>query len=263
MAKDSVVSINHLNCKAGNRYLLKDINWQINKGENWILFGRNGCGKTTLLSMIAGFKANLEGDVCVFGEEYTEKNWQNLRSRIAWISSSFFDRYYTAESVLQIVLSGKFATLGIGYNVCDKDICKAQHILARMHMQDFIDRPYYMLSKGERQNVLIARALMNEAELFLLDEPCSGLDVAARDRMLRYIRTLARRKDCTLVYVTHYAEEILEEFEQALFLRQGRVYARGKRKELMNSKNLSIFLETPGDSIWIDGRLQLKFTEER
>lgn len=260
---EHIVSVQHLSCKVGNRYLLKDINWQIKRGDNWILFGLNGCGKTTLLSVIAGYKASLQGEVAVFGEHYTEENWQALRRRIAWISSSFFDRYYTSESVLQIVLSGKFATFGLGQGVTDGDVIRAQAILAELHMQAFIDRPYYMLSKGERQNVLIARALMNDAELFLLDEPCSGLDVAARDRMIWYVRKLAQREDITLVYVTHYAEEIPEEFEHVLFMSQGRVYAKGSARELLSSQKLSTFLGENVESTWMEGRLHLKFTGER
>lgn len=80
---EHIVSVQHLSCKVGNRYLLKDINWQIKRGDNWILFGLNGCGKTTLLSVIAGYKASLQGEVAVFGEHYTEENWQALRRRIA------------------------------------------------------------------------------------------------------------------------------------------------------------------------------------
>lgn len=110
---EHIVSVQHLSCKAGNRYLLKDINWQIKRGDNWILFGLNGCGKTTLLSVIAGYKASLQGEVAVFGEHYTEENWQALRRRIAWISSSFLIgtipvnqccRLFYLENLLLLVL---------------------------------------------------------------------------------------------------------------------------------------------------------------
>lgn len=259
MTEQNVVAIEHLDYKAGNRYLLKDITWHIDEGENWLLFGLNGCGKTTLLSIIAGYKAAMSGSVRVFGKAYDD-HWQMLRKQTAWISSSFFDRYYTCESVLQIVLSGKSATFGLDTDIQDADIQKAQQLLDALHMTSFIDRPYHMLSKGERQNVLIARAMMNEASLFLLDEPCSGLDVVARERMLQIICSLAERKDVTIIYVTHYAEEIPRLFSHALFLRDGRIYAKGETKQLFSSTYLSALLEAKVESFWIGDKLQLKFS---
>lgn len=259
MDTQKVIQIENLNLKIGNKFLLKDINWEICQGENWILFGQNGCGKTTLLSIIAGYSTCLDGNVTLFGETSNETNWLNIRKRIAWISSSFFDKHYTNESVLQIVLSGKDTTLGIGYNINDGDIEKALLLLDQFKLKRYKDRPYRLLSKGERQNVLIARALMNDAQLYILDEPCSGLDVNARDRMIHYIRRLADNKQITLIYVTHYAEEIPNEFDHVLLMRKGRIYSKGDAKELLGSDSLSAFLESPLESFWTNSRLHLKF----
>ncbi len=259
MATQKVIQIENLNLKIGNKFLLKDINWEICQGENWILFGQNGCGKTTLLSIIAGYSTCLDGNVTLFGEASNETNWLNIRKRIAWISSSFFDKHYTNESVLQIVLSGKDTTLGIGYNINDSDIEKALLLLDQFKLRRYKDRPYCLLSKGERQNVLIARALMNDAQLYILDEPCSGLDVNARDRMIHYIRRLANNKQITLIYVTHYAEEIPNEFDHILLMRNGRIYAKGNAKKLLSSDSLSAFLESPLESFWSNNKLHLNF----
>lgn len=104
-----VIDLKNLSCQAGYQYLLRDINWQVGCGEQWVVFGQNGCGKTTLLSIVAGYKGYSSGELKIFGEEYTAENILRLRKRIGWISSSFFDKYYTTETVLDIVLSGFLA----------------------------------------------------------------------------------------------------------------------------------------------------------
>ncbi len=259
MDTEVIVDVRNLNYKSGNRYLLKNINWQIKRGENWILFGLNGCGKTTLLSIVAGYKGFLDGSVQVFGETYTDRNILQQRNRIAWISSSFFDRYYSSESVLHIVLSGLSGTFGLPHTVTAEDVQKAKKLLNALQIGQYCNYPYNRLSKGERQNVLIARALMYAAELFILDEPCSGLDVNARDRMLHYIRSLAKNPAVTVIYVTHYAEEISEEFEHTVLMRNGRIVQKGSTAELFSSASMQAFLDSDVACSWQNGRLHMQF----
>lgn len=265
MTEDVIVNVQKLNYKSGKRYLLKNINWQINRGENWILFGLNGCGKTTLLSIIAGYKGFLDGTVQVFGESYAENNILLHRNKIAWISSSFFDRHYSSESVLNIVLSGLSGTFGLQNGITAQDVQKAKKLLKALRIEQYCNFSYNRLSKGERQNVLIARALMHDAELFILDEPCSGLDVNARDKMLRYIRSLVKNPNITVIYVTHYAEEIGEEFEHAVLMRNGRIVKKGSTFELFSSASMKEFLECDVQCTWQNERLHMLFedSEER
>ena len=159
---DNIIAVKDLCIQAGNRYLLRNINWEVKEGEQWVVFGLNGSGKTTLLSVIAGFKEPTSGEVKVFGEPYSNDNLLSSRRRIGWVSSSFFDKYYTRESALNIVLSGLSGTLGIDRCVTDEDVLKAKALLAEWHFGDRIDMPFSVLSKGERQNILIARALIAE-----------------------------------------------------------------------------------------------------
>ena len=105
-----IVETKHLNCKVGQKYLLQDITWRVQKGERWVVFGMNGCGKTTLLSIIAGFRQFTSGDVSVFGAPISDENILDIRRKIGWVSASYFDKYYTKESVMDIVLSGKYGT---------------------------------------------------------------------------------------------------------------------------------------------------------
>ena len=154
----TIIEAKGLCCKIGSRYLLKDIDWQIEKGQHWVVFGENGSGKTTLLSIIAGFNAQTHGSLKVFGQEYGPENILDFRRKIGFISSSFFDKALSRESALDIVLSGKFGTLSTGYGVRDQDVKKAKTLLGELRLRDKVNRPFDLLSKGERQNVLIARA---------------------------------------------------------------------------------------------------------
>ena len=116
-----IITVENLCCKSGRRHLLKDINWTVNAGEHWLIFGMNGCGKTTLLSCIAGFKPITSGTITVLGKQYDKENIFSLRKKVGWVSSSFFDHYYRNELPLQIVLSGLFGTFGTDGIVCSKE----------------------------------------------------------------------------------------------------------------------------------------------
>ena len=196
---ETVIRAEKLCCQAGHRYLLRDVNWEVKKRQHWVVFGMNGCGKTTLLSIVAGFKLHTQGRLEVLGEIYGTDNVLSLRKRIGWVSSSFFDKYYNEESSLQIVLSGLFGTFGPSYEVTDEQVVLAKELLIRLGLGDKIDRPFNMMSKGERQNVLIARALIAKPDILLLDEPGTGLDVFAREAMLSTVRELADETDVTVI----------------------------------------------------------------
>lgn len=242
--EELVIDTEKLSLKAGHRYLLNDINWQVKRGEHWIVFGMNGCGKTTLLSILAGFKQATRGNVRILGEAYAADNVLALRKRIGWVSSSFFDQIYSRESALDIVLSGKFGTVGLAMDIGDSDIKKAKLLLKELHLDGKIYRPFHLMSKGERQNVLIARALMGEPEILMLDEPCTGLDIGAREYLLSTVKDLAANSRMTIIYVTHHTDEIMPDvFPKTLLLKDGRAYQKGLTEDLFTSAVLSGFLE--------------------
>ena len=243
--KQTVIKVENLCCKSGNRYLIHNINWEVKQGDHWIVFGMNGCGKTTLLSIIAGFHAKTSGHVEVFGESYTDENILKHRSKIGWVSSSFFDKYLSWESALNIVLSGKFGTLSVDFDVTDEDVVLAKKILTELRLGEKINQPFCLMSKGERQCVLIARALIAKPEILILDEPGTGLDVFAREYVMRTIDALAVKTDLTIIYVTHYPEEMLPSFDQAMLLREGRIFAKGKTEEVFTTETISDFMRYP------------------
>ncbi len=259
-----IIRVENLSCQSGNRYLLRDINWQVQQGEQWVVFGLNGSGKTTLLSIIAGYKMPTAGKVEVFGQAYQQDNILSIRKRIGWVSSSYFDKYYTKESALTIVLSGLCGTLGIDSTIQADDFVKAKNLLKEWNLDKKFDLPFSMLSKGERQNVLIARALISSPEILVLDEPGTGLDVLAREQLLRKISHLAEDSNLTIIYVTHYPEEILPIFEHCIVLQQGKIIDRGKLTEVMTSERLSCDL---GAAVTVktmeDGRMDLRVQEGR
>ena len=253
-----MIKTHNLGCQAGFKYLLKDITWQVRPGEHWAVFGLNGSGKTTLLSIIAGFKKYTHGELEVFGEPYTAENILAFRRRIGWVSSSFFDRYYSKEPALDIVLSGKFGTFGLDFDITEADVVKAKDLLEELHVPDKINQPFGQLSKGERQNVLIARALFPNPEILVLDEPSSGLDVMAREHLLGTVRDLAEHTPVTIIYVTHYTEEILDIFKQTLLLKKGQVYAQGPTEEMFAEPLISDFLGYPVQVRRQNGEMKLK-----
>ena len=257
-----IVEIENLNCKAGQRYLLQNINWQIEQGEHWVVFGMNGCGKTTLLSVIAGMRGFTSGTVKVFGESYTEENVLNLRKQIGFISSSFFDKVLSKESILDIVLGGKSGTVGFNGDIDNHDIIHAKELLKELRLGEKIQRPFDYLSKGERQSVLVARALMAQPKILVLDEPGTGLDVFAREYMLNTVKDLANNSEITIIYVTHYVEEILVDFDNCLLMKNGRIAMSGATEKIFNKENISELLEYPVELKAYGDRKRLEMTVE-
>ncbi len=242
---DYLIELEKLSCKIGYKYLSKDITWQVKKGDRWVVFGMNGCGKTTLLSIVAGFKNFSSGNVKLLGRELSETTIIQVRKKIGWISASFFDKCYTKESVIDIVLSGKFGTLGLDGTITVKDRKHAMELLLELGLGRKSEYAFDMLSKGERQNVLIARALFSKPEILIMDEPCTGLDIYNREYLFQTIEKLAARKNITLIYITHYVEEISPIFTNCLLLKNGREFIQGNIREIFTSSILTDFLDHP------------------
>lgn len=238
----AVIESKKLECKSGYHYLLNNINWRVNAGEHWAIYGMNGCGKTTLLSIISGFKHYTSGTLKIFGEEYNSQNTLNLRKRIGFISSSFFDKKYSKENVLDIVLSAKSGVLGRDYDTTLSDVQYAKELLSAFHVAHKTNMPFDLLSKGERQSVLIARALFNSPELLILDEPCNGLDIYKREHLFHIVDSFAKEENTTIVYVTQHIEEIGDIFEHTMLLRNGYIFDKGFTEEMFTTEKLKAFL---------------------
>lgn len=228
----------------GHRYLLRGVNWEVKAGEHWVVFGMNGSGKTTLLSIISGMQQYTAGEVQIFDHEIDEHIIE-MRQKIGFVSASFFGRIYSNESALNIILSGINGTFSRDNKTALSDIKKALQILAEFNLEDKADYPFYMFSKGEQQNILIARAMINNPALLILDEPCTGLDIYNREYLFKTIEELSQKEGLSIIYVTHYVEEIMPLFKKILLLKNGMVFAQGAINELLTKEVISDFIEHP------------------
>ena len=186
-----IISLENVQLIRNHKFLLNQIQWQVEQGENWALLGLNGAGKTLLLQIITGNLWPSSGKVTVLGEVFGQTSLPELSKRIGWISSALQVRLRANEFAEQIVLSGKFASIGIYQKYEPEDLMHAKNLLEHLEAASLIGKTYGQLSQGERQIVLIARGLMAEPELLILDEPCTGLDLFARERLLQQIAHLS------------------------------------------------------------------------
>jgi iron complex transport system ATP-binding protein len=231
-----VLEVSRLRIERSGTVILDDVSWRIDHGQHWVIVGANGSGKTSLLSALTGYLMPTEGEIDLLGQRYGESDWRELRKRIGLVSSSVRQMMAESESALETVASGKYAMIDFWGRVSRADRSRALRILRQVECGHLAERPWEVLSQGERQRVLIGRALMSTPKVLILDEPCAGLDPAAREHFLQFLQRLAgERRAPTLVLVTHHVEEIMPVFTHLLMLKGGRVLAAGPRREMLNS----------------------------
>ncbi|MFP3968236.1 ABC transporter ATP-binding protein [Actinomadura fulvescens] len=221
--------------------LLRDVSWTVNEDERWVIIGPNGAGKTTLLQIAAALLHPTEGTADILGERLGRTDVFELRPRIGIASAAVAERVPTDEKVIDLVLTASYAILGRWQEEYDStDVTRAVELLDALGCADLIRRTFTTLSEGERKRVQIARALMPDPELLLLDEPAAGLDLGGREDLVRRIAHLADDPAApTTVMVTHHVEEVPEGFTHALLLRGGGVVAQGKVDEVFTAEHLT------------------------
>jgi iron complex transport system ATP-binding protein len=221
--------------------ILDAIDWEVRAEERWAVLGPNGSGKTTMLR-VAGMQLwPTTGTVDVLGERYGRTDARVLRRRIGFVSQSMLRGLRPALSAHDIVLTGRFAALETWWHRYDDDDHRRAHeLLTDAGVGEIGTRPFGVLSEGERQQVLIARALMGEPELLLLDEPAAGLDLGARERLVTRLADLAANPSTPpLVLVTHHTEEIPPGITHAALLRGGRIVCAGPANTVLTSRSVS------------------------
>jgi iron complex transport system ATP-binding protein len=250
-----MIELRDVSCIIGNRYVLKHIDWKVRKGEHWAVIGLNGAGKTTLLNMINGYVFPSIGTVKVMGKTFGFHDWRLIRRKIGFVSSFLQEKFYPSETAEDIVLSGLYSTLGLYDTPGRQEISKARNMLDVLQCGDIGRRRYSELSQGEKQKVLIARALISSPALLILDEPSAGLDIIAREKLLASIESIGSGKNPpTMIYVAHHIEEIVSVFRKALLLKNGRVHSSGQTEDMFTVDNLSSFLDSEVDVHWVSGR---------
>lgn len=236
--------------------LLDHIDWEVDQDQRWVILGPNGAGKTTVLRVASTRLFPTRGIVHVLGERLGAVDVFELRPRIGLSSAALGERIPANEKVRDVVLTASYGMVGRWREHYDiHDQVRADHVLAQVGCAHLADRTYGTLSEGERKRAQIARALMTDPEVLLLDEPAAGLDLGGREDLVsRLARLAADATAPTTVLVTHHVEEVPPGFTHALLLRGGRVVARGPLAETLTEAALSETFGLPLRLDYRDGR---------
>lgn len=231
----------------GDNTLLDDITWEVEEGQRWVILGPNGAGKTTLLQLAAGRIHPTTGVAGVLGEVLGAVDVFELRPRIGLSSAAFGERLPADELVRDVVVTASYGIVGRWREPYDTlDHARAAQLLDALGAAHLIDRTFGTLSEGERKRVQIARALMTDPELMLLDEPAAGLDLGGREDLVSRLAALAADIEApALVLVTHHVEEIPPSFTDVMLLREGRIVAAGPVEITLTAENLSATFGMP------------------
>ena len=239
------------------KVILDGIDWHINEGENWALLGLNGSGKSTILGMIPAYTFPTTGEVRVFGHKFGNYVWRNIKRRVGFVSSSLnnFLGTLNREKLEDVVISGKFSSIGIYEEVTEEDRKRAEKIIEDFGITYIKDKCFATLSQGEQRRTLLARAFMNEPDLLILDEPCSGLDVKSREYLLSVLEKNSKNENAIpFIYVTHQIEEVIPAITHVTLLKDGKVFAKGIKKDILIDEVLSEMFEMPVKVVWENDR---------
>ncbi len=222
-------------------YLLKDFNWRVESGEHWAVLGPNGAGKTTLMHMAAAITQPTSGEVSVLGGRFGRTDLRGLRERIGFVDSRVAKSLWPKLTGLEVVITGGLGTIFLDEpRVTDEIRQRAQEFLALVGMERVTEREFGQCSQGERQRLLVARALMGSPELLLLDEPGAGMDLPSREGLIKAMVSLAAdRPEMPTVIVTHHLEEIPPTCSHVLLLAEGAPVAQGPVAEVLTDELVS------------------------
>jgi iron complex transport system ATP-binding protein len=238
---NAILELSGISVRRGNRVILGPLNWQVLEGERWVILGPNGAGKTTLLQICSSLIHPTTGEINILGEKLGKVDVFELRTRIGLTSSALVEQLSPDELVMDVVLTAAYAMLGRWQEKYDLwDESRAMALLTALGVRELGERLFGSLSEGEKKRVQIARALMADPELLLLDEPASSLDLGGREDLLRRIESLSKDPLApATVIVTHHIEEIPVGTTHALLLREGAVVAQGEVASVITDQNLT------------------------
>jgi iron complex transport system ATP-binding protein len=226
--------------------ILHEINWRVERGQHWAILGANGSGKTSLLSALTGYLMPSQGEIRIGRASFGADDWREVRCSVGLVSSSLGQQIEPEQTAREVILSGRDAQINFWRRVSVAEEKQAASILRQVRASHLAVRAWRHLSQGERQRVLIGRALMARLRLLFLDEPAAGLDPVAREDFLRFLERLAKEPRApTLVLVTHHVEEIVPLFTHVLLLREGKTLAAGPKEDVLTSAQLSATFGAP------------------
>ena len=239
-AKVPVLEVSRLRIAREDKVILRGLNWRVEPGQHWVILGPNGSGKSSLLAALTGYFAPTSGSLSVLGETFGRSDWRELRRRIGLVGPSVAAMIQPAEPALSVVAGGVDGLINLWRRPKPATCSLARRLLRLLKVGALAARPWGHLSQGERQRVLIARALASDPALLILDESCAGLDPIARAEFLSLVKRLPKLKPgLAIVFVTHHVEEILPTFTHVLLLRNGAALAAGKMADVLKPAALS------------------------
>jgi len=252
----AVVDLAGVTIVRGGATLVDDITWRVDESDRWVVIGPNGAGKTTLLQVLAAQIHPSGGVAGLLGEVLGTVDVFELRPRIGLTSAALVERIPRSERVHDVVVSASYAVVGRWreeYDALDHE--RADELLGQLRISQLADRTFGTLSEGERKRVQIARALMTDPELLLLDEPAAGLDLSGRESLIRTLSELAQDEYAPAsVLVTHHVEEIPVGITHALLLKEGRIVAEGPLTKTLTAENLTATFDLPLELSETNGR---------
>lgn len=236
--------------------ILSNLDWTVEGDERWVILGPNGAGKTTLLQIAAAMSHPSSGTATVLDGKLGQVDLYELRPRVGFASSAMARRFPADETVLNVVLTAAYSVTGRWNETYeDVDLRRAQRVLAEWKLDHLENRLFGSLSDGEQKRVQIARSVMTDPELLLLDEPAASLDLGAREELLQLLGGYASSSDSpAIVMVTHHVEEIPRGFTHALLVAGGSIVAAGPLAEVLTEENLETTFGLPITLTEIDGR---------
>lgn len=259
MSKGPILEVRGLRVNRGDTRILENIHWRVGPGEHWVILGANGSGKTSLLNVLLAYLTPTAGEVSVMGSVFGETPWHELRTHIGLVSASLAQMMAPDEPALISVISGKDAIIDYIEEITPDERRTAMRILRDVEAGHLADRPWEVLSQGERQRILIGRALMARPKILILDEPSAGLDPVARETFLEFLGRLAAKRNApTLVLVTHHVEEIPPCITHALLLKAGHALSQGSIDKTLTSKLLTEVFSRPATIRKLQGRYRLQ-----
>jgi iron complex transport system ATP-binding protein len=240
MSKEALLEVRDLELVRGGRRILKGLNWQVRRGEHWCLLGPNGCGKTSLVQVISGYEPPSDGEVNLGRNRFGHCDWREVRKSVGLVTAALIPYIESGEPVVDVVASGREAMMNLWQPPAASLLREARALLKTRGCGHLLEALWGTLSQGERQKVLVCRAMMARFEVLILDEPCAGLDPVAREQFLEWMAGLARSpKAPSLVMVTHHVEEILPCMTHVALLKEGQMLQQGLRRQVLSSAALS------------------------
>lgn len=252
-----MISLQHLTLRREQSLILDDVSLEMKPGENWVILGRNGSGKTTILEMMTGYLFPSSGSVEVLGYKFGACDVREVRKEIGYIGPSLMEKLSLSDPVWEVVATGAYAYLRFYQAIPESVKEQAISLLEEMNLGGLAYHPFGTLSQGERKKAMLARCLIAKPKLLIMDEPCAGLDLYEREKMLAEIDKL-KQHDVSVVYVTHHVEEIVPLFTHVALIKDGKLAGSGPKEEVLTKEMILATFDIPVEVEWDSGRPWIK-----